>query len=160
MSKISKYLVSPAERAQQIAQGFIDSPQYIATLMERLLNGTLPPSLELEMWNRFGGKVTDKLEVTRKNIGGYENMTEEQLAQLASDVQRALEQGVTNAQDSRAMMTLPFDKARLEMENERKAEEARERVEEPVSRSPDNPSKPKSVLFGLPTLPGVEGPDD
>ncbi len=55
--------------ARETAGRLVDDPEYLRRLRQRLLDGELPPAIEVMLWHYAKGKPKDVLEVSGADSG-------------------------------------------------------------------------------------------
>jgi hypothetical protein len=86
--------------AKNFALEVVRSEEYRNSVWSRAKTGTLPPQVEIELWNRAYGKCPDKLEVTGAAHAELAGLTTEQLAERAQLVSELLRQQAEAEQDA------------------------------------------------------------
>jgi hypothetical protein len=71
------------------AQALLESPEYVASLLTRIVEGTLPPAVETMLWYYAWGKPREVIEVehVKRDLS---SLSDEQLAERADALAQAL----------------------------------------------------------------------
>ena len=80
MAQDKKKASSQQLAARAAAQLILDSPEYRASFLRRMIAGTLPPQLEVMLWHYRYGKPTEQLQV---NVGDLGELTNDDLESRA-----------------------------------------------------------------------------
>lgn len=65
--------------AREAARRILDSPEYKASIMRRIGNDTLPPAVEVMLWNYRYGKPKENVSVSFEEVEALAGATDEQL---------------------------------------------------------------------------------
>jgi len=90
----SKALDQRAE-ARALAKVVLDSPEYRASIIKRILAGTLPAQIEAMLWHYRYGKPAEQVQL---NVGDLSSLTTLELAQRTQELLDQL--NVTSARET------------------------------------------------------------